>query len=72
MKVPVNGHSLPLLPALDRPDIPVQVGRDLLPGFEAGLQNLLCHRHPARGTLPHRNRVNEWMNGCHGILPGPI
>jgi hypothetical protein len=32
--VAVDGQSLFLLPALDRPDAPAEVGRDLLPGLE--------------------------------------
>ena len=34
MQVPVDGHPLPLLPALDRGHVAFEVGRNLLPGIQ--------------------------------------
>jgi hypothetical protein len=35
MKVPVNGHPLPLLPTLDRGHVAFKIGGDFLPRIEA-------------------------------------
>ena len=35
MQVTVDGHLLPLLPALDRPHVAIEVGRNFLPRIQA-------------------------------------
>ena len=53
MQVPVNGHPLPLLPALDRRHVAVEVRRDFLPR----IQPVFGRSHGwrcAKGWFAHR------------------
>ena len=53
MQVPVDGHPLPLLPALDRGHVAVEVSRDLLPRIEGIFGRSLGWRCGC-GWLVHR------------------
>src|SRR5882724_2349300 len=54
MKVPVNGHPLPLLPALDRSHVAVEVCRDFLPRIQPVFGRSVKRRCP-KGWLFHHS-----------------